>query len=76
MNRALHLADEIQIAWCIQKIDLAARPFHRNEGSVNGETTADLFLIEVGDGVALLHTAHTGGRPAQEQHRLHQHGLA
>jgi hypothetical protein len=69
------VAHEVGVAGSVQKIDLDAGVRDRRQGEVDRALLADLDLVEVADGVAVLHPAGAldgagGGQEMLDQGRL------
>ena len=75
-DRTAEIADEISIAGRVEHVDLDVSPLHRREREGDADALADLLLVVVRDGVAVLDPSHTRERAGGEQHRFDQRGLA
>ena len=72
---AHHLADEVEVAGRVDEVDAVALPLERQRRQRDRVGPPVLFLVEVGDGVAVLDAAEAVDRARGEQHRLTEHRL-
>jgi hypothetical protein len=68
--------DEVGVSGGVQQIDLVLAPFDGDERELHRALLPVFYLVVVGDGAAVLHTARPVHRPRRQRESLHQRRLA
>ncbi len=75
-QRAVHLDVEIDVARCVDQVDLCAFPERSGGRAVDGDAACALLRVEVHGGVTLVHLADAVVRAGVEQDAFGGGGLA
>ena len=75
-QRRAGVAEEVGEAWCVDEVDLGFLPFGVGETGGERVLAGNLFVVEVGDGGAVVHPADAIDGAGGEEQGRHQLGLA
>ena len=75
-QRAVHVADEIEVSRGVDQVDLVSLPLELRESEVDGHLALDLVGAVIEHGASVRHAPEAGIGLGEEQHGLGQRGLA